>query len=402
MTWRDTFERLERGDTSTFSVSGEGAPDPLSLANWLLQDEADDIEAGRGSAAARSFVGIARGMATPLLLHIDSWLREGGTKGPLTPRTGAQYRADLNDLAEWAKGIGITTVEDFTEVVAGGYVTEQLVGRGVHWATANRKITAASAYWRWLRKRAGIKAHPWAGQSLSKGSARSADKSKRPFLDPEVATLLAGDADAELADAMRVAALSGMRIEELYQLTVADCEGGWFRVRHAKTRAGVRRVPIHSGLLTIVTRRSDGKGRSNFLFHEPGPPRAGRQRSMALSKRFGRYRQGLGVHDQVEGARHSRVDFHSWRRWFVTTARNAGVDRATVAAVVGHATGTALQSCHIIRRHVPRRRAPCRSCPAGTHRDLPADLCRGLAHRAKLTSDMMTAAPVLIAGVLAI
>src|ERR1044072_1433094 len=40
---------------------------------------------------------------------------------------------------------------------------------------------------------------------------------------------------------------------------------------------------------------------------------------------FGRYRRVLGVHEGVDGARHSRVDFHSWRRWFITAARNAGM-----------------------------------------------------------------------------
>jgi integrase len=57
---------------------------------------------------------------------------------------------------------------------------------------------------------------------------------------------------------MHVAALSGMRIEEIYRLTVADCANGWFRIRHAKTRAGVRRVPVHSALTTIgsVTSRA--------------------------------------------------------------------------------------------------------------------------------------------------
>ena len=60
---------------------------------------------------------------------------------------------------------------------------------------------------------------------------------------------------------------------------------------------------------------------------------------MALSKRFGHYRRALGVHEMVDGARHSRVDFHSWRRWFITAARNAGVDRAVVAAVVGREVG---------------------------------------------------------------
>jgi integrase len=340
LTWRDTLERLERGDTSTFSVSGEGAPEPRDAAMWLVDEQAEDVATQHGPDVAQTFVGIALGTATPLLLRVDAWLREGGSKGPLAPRTAAQYRADLSGLAEWAKGIGITTLEAFTDIVAGRYVTEQLVGRGVHWATANRKITAASAYWRWLRKRAGVKTNPWAGQSISKAVARNTEKNKRPFTDAEVAKLMAGDADTELADAMRMAALSGMRIEEIYRLTVADCDSGWFRIRQAKTRAGLRRVPIHSALVAIVVRRCKGKTKVDFLFHEPGPARQSRERSMALSKRFGRYRQALGVHDQAERARHSRVDFHSWRRWFVTTARNAGVDRATVAAVVGHATGT--------------------------------------------------------------
>jgi hypothetical protein len=55
---------------------------------------------------------------------------------------------------------------------------------------------------------------------------------------------------------------------------------------------------------------------------------------MALSKWFGRYRIGLGVDDREDGRRHSRIDFHSLRRWFVTAAR-AKFDRAVVAALVG-------------------------------------------------------------------
>lgn len=337
--WRETFERLDRGDTTAFPVSGDRAPSAPEAALWVLQEQADDIESEHGHDAADAFIGIARGTATPLLLHVDSWLREGGTKGPLAPRTASQYRADLADVVEWAKGVGITTIEAFTPQVAGRYVTAELVGKGLHWGTANRRITACSAYWRWLRKRAGIAANPWAGQSLSKGAQRGRDDAKRPFTDAEATALLAGEAIPELADAMRVAALSGMRLEEIYRLTAADCAGGWFQVRHSKTRAGVRRVPIHSDLAAIVARRCGGKPAGSFLFHEAGPARVGRERSAPLSKRFGRYRQALGVHDRREGARHSLVDFHSWRRWFVTAARNAGIDRAVVAAVVGHEVG---------------------------------------------------------------
>lgn len=235
---------------------------------------------------------------------------------------------------------GITpTIETFTKRVVGRYVTEALVGVGVHRKTANRKISAASAYWRWLVKRAVVEANPWEHQSLPKVTRNGRDDDKRPFTEAEVITLLSGPADPELADAMRVAALTGLRIEELYRLTLADCVGGWFMVRQAKTRAGIRRVPVHPDLVALVSRRCAGKPTGAFLFPEPGAPKPGRERSMALSKRFGYYRKRLGVHDREDGRRQSRVDFHSWRRWFITQARRAGFDRAIVAAIVGHETG---------------------------------------------------------------
>ena len=57
------------------------------------------------------------------------------------------------------------------------------------------------------------------------------------------------------------------------------------------------------------------------------------------STRFGYYRQRLGVEEREDGRRQSRIDFHSWRRWFITHAREAGFDRAIVAAIVGQEVG---------------------------------------------------------------
>ncbi len=346
LAWRQTFDALSRGDRTAFAVNGPDGPvtDTRALeafAVGLLEDEAADIEHEHGSDVAREFAGLARGTSTPLLLHLDAWLAEGGIKGPLNVRTRTMYRADLNAVAAWAKSMGVATVEAFSNKVAGRFVTEELVGKGVHWGSANRKISSASSYWRWLMKRAGVTSNPWAGQSLAKSQAhRSGARPKRPFTDQEVAALLAGPAGVEMADAMRIAALTGARLEEIYRLTTADCLDGWFSIRVAKTRAGVRRVPIHPALVEIVARRCGGKAPSGFLMHEPGPARAGRERSAAVSKRFGHFRQACGVHERADGARHSAVDFHSWRRWFVTRARQAGVDRAVVAAVVGHETGS--------------------------------------------------------------
>jgi integrase len=322
--WRKTLDGYETG-----AIEGS-----ISQAYAVLNDEADRVRRDHGPEAAASFVGLARGTATPLLHHLDAWLREGGSKGALMPRTIKQYRSDVGTFAEWAKARGITTLEGVTRATAGRYVTEELIERGVHPATGNRRLAALMAFWRHMRKRAGLDLDPWHGQAIADSNGRSAEKPKRAFTDEEVSTLLSGDADAEIHDAMRIAALSGLRLEEIYRLRVSDCAAGWFNVREPKTRAGIRRVPIHSDLGATVQRRCEGKKSDAFLFHEA---KRGREHGANISRRFMRYRQRLGVHERGEGARSSKVDFHSWRRWFITQARNAGIDRAVVAAVVGHA-----------------------------------------------------------------
>lgn len=355
LAWREQYQALERGDPALIDRWG-GAGDYINTdrgAVWFSPDElagvrldeqfgleADLLAEARGPEAASVMRGLASGKMTPLLLYIDAWLAEGGTKGQATQRTQRQYRSDLDALAAWMMTIGVVTIEGVTKKTAGRYVTEALLGTGMNRVTANRKISAPSAYWRWLIRRGhATDLNPWAGQSLAKGAERgTVARTKRPFTASEVTLLFAGGRlkdDVELADTMHVAALSGLRLDEIYRLTVADCAGGWFNVRVSKSRAGVRRVPIHPALAELVARRSLSKPGTAFLLHEAKAVK-GRERSAAISKRFGRYRQTVGVHEREEGQRHSSVDFHSFRRWFITSARNAGIDRAVVAAVVGH------------------------------------------------------------------
>jgi integrase len=274
------------------------------------------------------------------MTYVDRWLREGGSRGVVKARTQSQYRADLADLSDWLQRAGHhQLIEAVTKDVAGRFVSD-MVAAGMDRTTLNRKISASSSYWRWLNKRTSITAQPWAGQSLSKATKPGEIRPKRPYDDSEVAALIAGGADQELRDAIHVGALSGMRIEEIYLLTVKDCRGGWFDITKAKTAAGIRKVPIHSGLAAVVARRTAGKAQDDFMFHEAGPPpKPGRERSMPASKRFGYYRKRIGVTDRIPGRRQDRVDFHSLRRWFSTKARQAGIDQATVAVVLGHKVG---------------------------------------------------------------
>jgi integrase len=338
----------------------------LYHAAEFIEEDAAEVAAKYGPSIAEAYRGVATGTATPLLHHVDDWLREGGHRGPLNLRTQNQYRSIITAFAQWCERSHVPpTIEAITTRMVGVYITEA-VAKGMNNITHNSHISAASSYWKWLRKRVGVATNPWAGQSRSKVSARNGDRAKRPFTDDELRTLLQGGADQKLHDAMCTGALSGMRLEEIYSLTVHDCRDGVFNIRAAKTPAGVRPVPQHSALADIVARRTPGKKATEYLFDEAGPARPGRERSMAISKRFGRYRLALNVEDREEGRRHSRIDFHSLRRWFITRARNAGIDQAVVAAIVGHRAGNLADDCYSggpemaqRRRCVEAVRLPC-------------------------------------------
>jgi integrase len=60
------------------------------------------------------------------------------------------------------------------------------------------------------------------------------------------------------------------------------------------------------------------------------------ERSQRVVKQFVTHRRAIGVDDRVEGARQSRVNFHSFRRTFVTKAEQAGMQPHLIEVVVGH------------------------------------------------------------------
>ena len=89
-------------------------------------------------------------------------------------------------------------------------------------------------------------------------------------------------------------------------------------------------------MLAAISARVSGKAADAFVLAELGPEKAGRQRSMPVSKRFGRYRESVGVDEAREGQHRSLVNFHSFRRWLITKAEEAGIPESTIRVVVGH------------------------------------------------------------------
>lgn len=307
---------VERGLDWKESIIEHDDDDTAYLA---FHEDLAKIAASKGVRAAQSMHGAATGTRTPLFTYIEPWLLEGGRKGPLKESTKADYRSTLAPLEKWGP-----MLESYSKKEVSRWAMEQLaLGRDRR--TINKTVAVASSYWAWLVKRSFVEGNPWVGQSVGQGDSAG---HKRAFTDAEVAKLLVTAPKGELGDLMRIAALSGMRQEEILNLRGEDCRDGWFTVKEGKTKSSVRRIPIHSALGALP--RIEGAAGISRIF-------SGNANGVSMS--FGRHRVIQGIDEHVAGRRQSNVDFHSFRRWFVTKARTAGIDRAVVASVVGHKVG---------------------------------------------------------------
>ncbi|HEV2509692.1 hypothetical protein [Bosea sp. (in: a-proteobacteria)] len=342
------------------------ANDDNGDALYALDARLDAVKRDAGQRPAQSFAAIAAGQQTPLKLALQPFFRE--------KRYAKGYSNDISRsvgwLADWLEANGHSvTVEAVTKRLAGEFIHERMVVTNTHHKSANRAISCLTSYWTYLCKRWGQGGNPWIGQSIEKRTVRSeADllegpqsANKRPFTDAEVQTLLngvgrgsvvlKGSVATVLSDFCKIAALTGMRVDEIAGLRVQDVGEEGFTVSHSKTAAGFRRtIPVHALLAGIVATRTKDKKPGDYLFHELPEQDADskRGRGAPVSQVFTRERRRLKVDERpLPGQRQSNIDFHSFRRWFVRKAADAldkgaqGYSVWTIAEVVGHAVENA-------------------------------------------------------------
>lgn len=325
---------------------------PLTLA---LHDRLDEIERQKGENAASDFAKIALGQATPVEARLEVYL---STSGHAT-RTKDGIRRAVRVYQEWAEAAGYPTViEGISRKIAGQFVTDHLLPK-MDPVTVGTYTKFLSGYWRFLVSKGYAPTNPWTKQLqgvkqqkksqnlLLQNFDETESGKKRPYTMEEASTLLyaepSAQTDRRTIDLVWIAALSGMRIEEICTLKVRHCRAGWFFInedRRGKTEAARRNIPIHPSLADVINRRTVGKQADDYLIEDlPEPePSTGRERSMPAVKAYGRFRKRLGVDERPEGKRQSNVDFHSWRRWFTQQAKHAGNDIWVISDVTGHDT----------------------------------------------------------------
>lgn len=295
-------------------------------------------------ARAQTFADIARGRATPLDLPLPTFLLEKKKWGR---RTVADFERALGYLKAWLRENHFqSSVEAVTRRVAGDFVSSRLAGSGLSSKSINKYVTGLSGYWKWLISKGYVEANVWTQQRAEKDRQEEADK-LRAFNEEEIAKLFCSKPRRGFVyEAMAIAALTGARMGVIVDLKVADCQGGAIRFRAGKHEKQSRIVPLHPDLRGVIAKRLEGKAQSDDLFPEMPPLAPGddprKERGQMLTKSFGTYRKSVGVHDPRPRDGKSRVDFHSFRRWFISRASVAlnegatGFSPWTIAEVVAH------------------------------------------------------------------
>ena len=307
--------------------------DPRDAAEY----EADfPIYDPRRKALADEFIKIQAGALTPFGVYHEKYLANSQVKA----RTKGDDKRAMRFLNAWCDKNNVPRgLESITRKIAVRFTDDfaELSGN-LDPATQNKYLNRLSRFWQYLLKREVVDSNVW-DRLRVEAKPKKYNEQERAFTDAEVIALLKGDAPAKLLDLMMFGALTGARLDAIVDLKVKDTMDGAFTFKPQKREPSARDIPIHRDLDDIVARRTAEKAPNDDLFPDwPAPKKQGstRERSFKASNEFTTYRRKCGVEDRVEGHRRSLVNFHSFRRWFITKAERAGFSGDLIAAIVGH------------------------------------------------------------------
>jgi integrase len=326
----EIYDRAAALQTATITTTHpEGAE---SVRSDLAAEEAEGVEEKYGGAIASSFFRIATGQGTAVRGLLDTWLSE--TAGAITEQTVSHHRVAVRAFLTWA-GEGVL-VEDVNRKTAGAFVSHLLKPEsGLSPKTIKRYLSSLSSLWGWLEARGhGAQDNPWLRQGVAKKARRGQAAPRKQWTDEALIKVLNGTYTPQytvtLHDLVRLALVTGARIEELCALQTTDVhhrdDGWWISIGQGKTEAAVREVPLHDSAAHVVEQRR--KTKPGFLFDELMPGPYGKRSSYA-SKAFGRYTMKLGLDAE-------RQVFHALRNTFVEAMEEAEIVESTVKLILGH------------------------------------------------------------------
>ncbi len=260
---------------------------------------------------------------------VDTYLHE--IEDRITKATWQKKHRMLGGLREFLKDPEVSTI---TRQMCGEYLTAKLMKSGIAVRTIKDTLTHLSAFFVWSEGRGLIQLNPISGLSRTVREPKRGNgtKVRRPWTVKELEKLFESyDKSLPVWQVTALGLYTGMRIEELCQLTVEDVSKAALQVTAGKTDAAVREVPIHPTIRDLVSSLKKNS-EDGYLISGLHPGGYDGKRSAAMTKRFGRLKRELGFDDPA-------VVFHSLRASFIRALAEAEVPKSTQRLLVGHADG---------------------------------------------------------------
>ncbi len=305
--------------------------------------EAEQIEKRAGRQKASRWYKTAMGIGKPLKDICDQYKEDAGKTMSLS--TLNNLNTAIKELLAFAgEEVSIQEV-DAQKVYE--FVVKHLPNKkgpkapnGQGPATIRKKVSQISQVWEWAKRRGFLdKRHenPWDEQAPSAKEVKAAADVRRPFTPDEAKKLLeatkAGDA---LGDVIRVAILTGVRLEEVASLEASqvDEEARWYSIRQGKTENAARVVPLVGMAQDVIKARLERVKDGGPLFGEVPVRKSTGKRGGSLSQAFTRLRRDI-LGEETDGKLAQHCFRHTWR----TAASRAGVDTRDALEMGGWSRG---------------------------------------------------------------
>lgn len=251
------LSEAQRWQEAIRAAQHEGNAEGAEALASIVVDRAHALEEQGSEPAARRWADVALGLKTPAGHYLEDWK---AANSHLAQKTRDQMAKDVQRL------VGrFPMLEDITPQAARKWVGE-LQKQGASASSLERMTSFWRSYWKYLAA-PGVGAVPAASFPFSMEYVQKVKKvpeeARAPFPAEEVPKLWRAAEEAKdptLADLVKLGAYTGARIEELCSLKVADVNGVSFKIRDAKTEAGIREVPIHSAIKPLIARLKEAAG----------------------------------------------------------------------------------------------------------------------------------------------
>lgn len=335
--WKAQLEKLKGSDSASSGLLWEVLQWKKSIEETQDQHGKDAIadaaydwvvglEEKHGLDAAQEAHGVIFRDIQPLEPHMEAW---AATIAHLDPKTQSLQKLAVSDLCAYFK-----TNAKINKATVKEYLTYLRTEKNLSDKTITIRLSSMRSFMRHMDETFETDLLPlFTSKALTRTTTAKTTKQRAwiPFTAAEVsklydAALAKKKPDYALADLIAFGAYTGCRIEELAQLKAEHFTAHAFNVEDSKTAAGIRQVPVHQALSSVLKRLTE-RAEGGFLLAGSDEGAFGK-RSDALGKRFGKLKTALGF-----GPQHV---FHSIRKTVVSQLEQAGVNENTTADIVGH------------------------------------------------------------------